>query len=140
MTNVTITPTSGTYYIIFQAPIRVANANRVLNLQLAKNGTAITGSLMSINYLLYLAFFLSCFAKRDDIKNLYAKKLDFQDLLKRNIIEFISAEEQENMYLCPEFDELREKKFLQYIFFLIFIIIIIVINCRYKYSILLIKI
>lgn len=45
-----------------------------------------------------------------DIKELYSKQLDFDGLLRKNIVEFISAEEQENMYLCPDFDTLRKNK------------------------------
>jgi DNA-directed RNA polymerase beta subunit len=46
----------------------------------------------------------------DDVRDLYSKALDFNGLLRKNIVEFISAEEQENMYLCPDFDTLRENK------------------------------
>jgi DNA-directed RNA polymerase beta subunit len=47
---------------------------------------------------------------KNDIKELYSKELDFETLLQRNIVEFISAEEQENMFLCPDFNTLRENK------------------------------
>jgi DNA-directed RNA polymerase beta subunit len=44
------------------------------------------------------------------IDKLYAKKIDFEGLLRENIIEYISAEEQENMYLSPDFDTLKQNK------------------------------
>lgn len=44
------------------------------------------------------------------IDQLYAKKIDFEGLLRANVVEYISAEEQENMYLAPDFDTLKENK------------------------------
>ncbi|MGL5935654.1 MAG: hypothetical protein ACRCZI_08515 [Cetobacterium sp.] len=44
------------------------------------------------------------------IKGLLSKKITLDDLLKENIIEFISAEEQENMYLAADYDTLQENK------------------------------
>lgn len=48
--------------------------------------------------------------KQHHIDKLYAKTLDFEGLLRENIIEYISAEEQENMYLSPDFDTLKQNK------------------------------
>ena len=47
MINMTLTPTTGTYYIIFQGIFKVGTGNRTMNVQLAKNGTSITGTLTS---------------------------------------------------------------------------------------------
>lgn len=41
---------------------------------------------------------------------LYAKKIGSDDLLRENIIEYITAEEQENMYLAASFEILRNNK------------------------------
>ena len=45
------------------------------------------------------------------IKKLYAKEITYEDLLKDGVIELITAEEQENMYLCPSFDTLKENEY-----------------------------
>lgn len=55
-------------------------------------------------------FFQGLAITQKHIDMLYAKNLDTEGLLKENIIEYISAEEQENMYLSPDFDTLRENK------------------------------
>ena len=47
---------------------------------------------------------------QNHIDRLYAKTLDFEGLLRENIVEYISAEEQENMYLAPDFETLKENK------------------------------
>lgn len=55
-------------------------------------------------------FFQGLAITKTHIELLYAKKLTMEDLLKANIVELISAEEQENMYLAPDFDTLRENQ------------------------------
>jgi DNA-directed RNA polymerase beta subunit len=47
---------------------------------------------------------------QDHIDKLYSKKITTQDLLKDGVIEYISAEEQENMFLCSNYDKLVENK------------------------------
>ena len=44
------------------------------------------------------------------IDGLKSKKIGIEYLLKNNIIEYITPEEQENYYLCPFFDQLRQDK------------------------------
>lgn len=44
------------------------------------------------------------------IDDLYAKRISSQDLLKENIIEYISAEEQENMLLAPSYEYLKDNQ------------------------------
>lgn len=44
------------------------------------------------------------------IDGLKSKTIGIEYLLKNNIIEYITPEEQENYYLCPFFDQLREDK------------------------------
>ena len=44
------------------------------------------------------------------IDGLYAKTVTNEDLLKDGVIEYISAEEQENMYLAPSFEHLKIDK------------------------------
>jgi DNA-directed RNA polymerase subunit B len=44
------------------------------------------------------------------IDGLKAKTIGVEYLLKHNIIEYITPEEQENYYLCPFFDQLRDDK------------------------------
>jgi DNA-directed RNA polymerase beta subunit len=44
------------------------------------------------------------------IDGLKSKTVDIEYLLKNNIIEYITPEEQENCYLCPYFDHLNEHK------------------------------
>lgn len=44
------------------------------------------------------------------ITNLYQKNIDINDLLKEGIIEYISAEEQENYFICPTLQQLKESK------------------------------
>lgn len=44
------------------------------------------------------------------IEDVYSKTLDLEGLLRENIIEYISAEEQENMLLAPDFTTLSENK------------------------------
>jgi DNA-directed RNA polymerase beta subunit len=46
----------------------------------------------------------------DIINKLKEKTIDIEYLLKNNIIEYITAEEQENCYICPCFDELKFNK------------------------------
>jgi len=55
-------------------------------------------------------FFQGLALTQNHIDKLYAKSLTMEDLLKEKIVEFISAEEQENMYLCPDFDTLRDNQ------------------------------
>ena len=43
----------------------------------------------------------------DGLKN---KTIDIEYMLKNNIIEYITPEEQENCYICPYFDQLNENK------------------------------
>ena len=45
---------------------------------------------------------------QNHINKLHAKVINAEDLLRDNVIEYISAEEQENMFLAPEFDTLRD--------------------------------
>lgn len=40
------------------------------------------------------------------IDDLYAKKIGIEDLLKEQIIEYVSMEEQENYYICPSYEQL----------------------------------
>jgi DNA-directed RNA polymerase II subunit RPB2 len=47
---------------------------------------------------------------KNHVNNLYEKKITIEDLLKQNIIEYISAGEQENMLLSPSYEHLRENK------------------------------
>ena len=44
------------------------------------------------------------------IDGLNSKRLDMNYLLCNNLVEYITAEEQENCYLCPFFDQLRQDK------------------------------
>lgn len=44
------------------------------------------------------------------IDGLKSKTIDIEYLLRNNIIEYITPEEQENCYLCPHFDQLKEDK------------------------------
>jgi DNA-directed RNA polymerase beta subunit len=44
------------------------------------------------------------------IADLRSKKIDMNYLLCNNIVEYITPEEQENYYLCPFFDQLRDNK------------------------------
>jgi DNA-directed RNA polymerase beta subunit len=44
------------------------------------------------------------------IDGLKSKTVDIEYLLRNNIIEYITPEEQENCYLCPYFDQLNENK------------------------------
>lgn len=44
------------------------------------------------------------------IDMLYSKRLTIDDLLEQNIIEYIAPEEQENMFLCPSYEELLNNK------------------------------
>lgn len=44
------------------------------------------------------------------IDKLYQKRISIEDLVKEGIVEYISAEEAENCYVCPSFDRLRENK------------------------------
>lgn len=55
-------------------------------------------------------FFQGIALTQDHIDKLYSKELDLEGLLKLNIIEYISAEEQENMYLAAEFELLESHK------------------------------
>lgn len=48
---------------------------------------------------------------RNHIKELYAKKLSIEDMLKAQLIEYISAEEQENMLLAPSFNVLKKNRY-----------------------------
>ncbi len=51
------------------------------------------------------------------IDGLYAKKITPEDLLRDGVIEYISAEEQENMFICPTYENLckeRENELLEY--------------------------
>lgn len=47
---------------------------------------------------------------QDHIDKLYAKTITFEDLLKENLVEFISAEEQENMYLSSSYETLMKNQ------------------------------
>lgn len=47
---------------------------------------------------------------QEHIKGLYDKSIDAEILLKQNIIEYIAAEEQENMYLASDFNVLKENQ------------------------------
>lgn len=55
-------------------------------------------------------FFQGLALTQKHINMLYEKVLDIEGLLREGIIEFISAEEQENMYLVADFDTLRENR------------------------------
>jgi len=44
------------------------------------------------------------------IEGLRSKTIDIDYLVKNNLIEYITPEEQENCYVCPFFDRLREEK------------------------------
>jgi len=44
------------------------------------------------------------------IEGLYAGRIGTADLLRDGVIEYISADEQENTYICPSYDTLREEK------------------------------
>jgi DNA-directed RNA polymerase beta subunit len=46
----------------------------------------------------------------DHIQGLKDKSIDIDYLLQNNLIEYITPEEQENCYVCPSFDQLREHK------------------------------
>jgi DNA-directed RNA polymerase beta subunit len=46
----------------------------------------------------------------DVIDKLKTKKIDITYLLENNIIEYITAEEQENCYICPFYDQLKDDK------------------------------
>jgi DNA-directed RNA polymerase beta subunit len=54
------------------------------------------------------SFFQGLAITEEHIQGLYAKTLGFEDLIAAGVVEYISAEEQENMYLAPSFDVLRE--------------------------------
>ncbi len=47
---------------------------------------------------------------KQHVTDLYAKRIGSQELLQEQIIEYISAEEQENMLVCPSYDILIENK------------------------------
>jgi len=47
---------------------------------------------------------------RDHIRLLYAKRITIDDLVRAQIVEYISPEEQDNCLVCPEFDMLRSAK------------------------------
>jgi DNA-directed RNA polymerase beta subunit len=47
---------------------------------------------------------------KDVIERLKHKEIDMDYLLCNNIVEYITPEEQENCYICPFFDQLRENK------------------------------
>jgi DNA-directed RNA polymerase beta subunit len=55
-------------------------------------------------------FFQGLALTADHIKKLYAKTIDMESLFEEGIIEFISAEEQENMYLAADFETLAANK------------------------------
>lgn len=55
-------------------------------------------------------FFQGIALTQDHINRLYEKVIGIEDLLQEGIIEYISAEEQENMYLAPDFDTLAARK------------------------------
>jgi DNA-directed RNA polymerase beta subunit len=44
------------------------------------------------------------------IDDLYAKKIGIEDLLKEQIIEYVSPEEQENYYICPSLEQLVDDR------------------------------
>jgi DNA-directed RNA polymerase beta subunit len=47
---------------------------------------------------------------QDDINALYQKKKTIDDLVREQKVEFITPEEQENYYLCPSYEKLKEDK------------------------------
>jgi DNA-directed RNA polymerase beta subunit len=55
-------------------------------------------------------FFQGLALTADHIKKLYAKTIDMETLFEEGVIEFISAEEQENMYLAPDFETLAANR------------------------------
>lgn len=55
--------------------------------------------------------FMQCLAiNQTHIDKLLRKELTIDDLIKENIVEYISAEEQENMFLAPDFNTLKEHR------------------------------
>jgi DNA-directed RNA polymerase beta subunit len=55
-------------------------------------------------------FFQGLAITQQHINDLFAKKINRDYLLKNKIIEYISADEQENTYICPDFHTLVENK------------------------------
>lgn len=47
---------------------------------------------------------------RKIIDGLNTKKYNMQYLIRNNLVEYITTEEQENCYVCPYFDQLRQNK------------------------------
>lgn len=44
------------------------------------------------------------------IKQLAAKRITIDDLIRNRVVEYVSPEEQENCFVCPSFNQLRERK------------------------------
>ena len=62
-------------------------------------------------------FYQSTLLSDDIIAKLHRKEIDINNLLDTGIIEYISAEEQENIYICPDIEQLkfnRNNEELQY--------------------------
>lgn len=55
-------------------------------------------------------FFQGLAITQDHISSIYAGKMDMESLLRAQIVEFISAEEQENMFLSPDFATLSDNR------------------------------
>jgi DNA-directed RNA polymerase beta subunit len=49
-----------------------------------------------------------------DIEDLYCRRKGIYDLVREQKVEFITPEEQQNCYICPNFDELVENKSNQF--------------------------
>lgn len=51
---------------------------------------------------------------QQDIIDLYCKRKGIYDLVREQKVEFITPEEQQNCYICPNFDELTENRHNQF--------------------------